>query len=181
MILLSIKILIFIGSSGLIYQKFHEKTWLVRLTGLVAIVSFVLLLKELVSLFSPTPANVNLSSVTSWDQKFQAAPTSFGTDLAVNLKKGRTEISGHLTVFACKRQSPGQLIIGEADFKTAPEEFDFRGEFTERATTLLIVVDPIGSDSFTVIAPWDLARLQRLERSFWREGSLTCLDVRGLL
>ena len=131
------------------------------------------------SLVSCGAATKEQERITSYDKKFQATPMPFGDVLNVTLKKARTEEGGRISIWACRRQSERQQIIGITSYAAAPEEFFLRERFSEAFTILLINVEPSGRDPVTILAPWELTDVKRTQPPSQREGYLTCADIQG--
>jgi hypothetical protein len=114
---------------------------------------------------------------SSMEDKFVATPMSFGQDMTLSVKKGRTSDKGTITVFACSPDGHFHLM-GDTAYGTAPDDFVMGGRYEADAVTLIINVTPEGGDPKTVISKWNLDSLSRTKPPVSRDGTLGCLDIR---
>jgi hypothetical protein len=114
---------------------------------------------------------------TPVEDKFIATPMSFGNDLTVSVKKGRTTDKGIITVFACSPDGHHHLM-GDTAYGTAPDDFVMGGRYEADVVTLIINVAAEDGDPKTVISKWNLDSLSRTKPPVSRDGRLGCLDIR---
>lgn len=151
--------------------------------GIAGILTFILTSPKLVSEFFGDPALAPAVLAPSpalqapLEDKFVVTPMSFGQDMTLSVRKGRTTDKGIITVFACSPDGHHHLM-GETAYGTAPEDFVMGGRYAADAVTLIINVAPEDGDQKTVISKWNLDSLSRTKPPASRDGQLGCLDIR---
>ena len=157
-------------------------TWIFRIGALLALIVSVLTLPKIISEFREGSSSTTpISPITQApvEDTFIVSPVSWGRDLTVTVRKGRTGYKGNIVVFWCNPGNGHYGWIGETAFASASDDFIMAGEYEDDNILIGINVNPEDGDPKTIVSTWDLKNLRQTKAPKARAGSLQCLDLRG--
>ena len=128
---------------------------------------------------SSPPAPTGPVAQAPVEDTFIASPVSWGRDLTVTVRKGRTGYKGSIVVFWCNPRNGHYGWIGETAFASASDDFVMAGEYEDDGILIGINVNPEDGDAKTIVSSWDLKNLRQTKAPKARPGTLQCLDLRG--